>query len=164
MPRGVRPTQAVVREAIFDLLGEAVVEAWVLDLFAGSGALGIEALSRGAAMVTFVERVPAVVDVLRRNLALVGGQERARVARAEVTRWLEANPTEVAAASVILLDPPYNDPVLERTVALLDRLAASGALVVAEHAWRQPWPTTERLCLRRQRRYGDTTVTVSEAR
>jgi 16S rRNA (guanine966-N2)-methyltransferase len=161
MPRGVRPTQAVVREAIFDLLGDAVVGAHVLDLFAGSGALGIEALSRGAARVTFVERVPAVIDVLRRTLTTLRVGERARVVRAEVTRWLEANPSEVATASVILLDPPYNDPVLERTVALLDRLAASRTLVVAEHAWRQPWPATERLCLRRQRRYGDTMVTVS---
>ncbi len=164
MPRGIRPTQALVREAIFDLLGEAVVGARVLDLFAGSGALGIEALSRGASEAVFVERVPSVVGVLRRNLAAVGLEGRARVVRAEVARWLQASPPEVAAASVILLDPPYNDPVLDRALASLDRLAAPGALIVIEHPWRWSWPAMERLYVRRQRRYGDAAVTVSVAR
>jgi len=163
-PRGVRPTQALVREAIFDLLGETVVGAEVLDLFAGSGALGIEALSRGAAGVTFVERSWGAIAALRRNLSALGLEGRARVVRAEVVRWLEASPGAVAAASVVLLDPPYNDPVLARTLTVLDRLVAPGALVVAEHPWRWSWPTTERLQVRRQRRYGDTGVTVTVAR
>jgi 16S rRNA (guanine966-N2)-methyltransferase len=155
----VRPTQAVVREAVFDLVGAAVRDAVVLDLFAGSGALGIEALSRGAAFATLVERQPRVVALIRRNLADLGLQDRARVVRAEVVRWLQAHP-EAAAASLVLMDPPYGDPVLARTLALLDAHLRPGAVVVAEHARRQPLPDLVRLRLDRERRYGDTTLSV----
>lgn len=160
MPRGIRPTQGLVKEAIFNLAGPALPGAAVLDLFAGSGALGIEALSRGAARVTLVEQEEACVRVIRRNLELVGLAARARVARAEVTRWLRSHPEEVAGATLVLLDPPYNDPVLEHALALLDELAAPGTTVVVEHAHRRALPELARLRLDRRRRYGDTAVSV----
>jgi 16S rRNA (guanine966-N2)-methyltransferase len=162
-PRGIRPTQGLVREAIFNVLGPLVLDAVVLDLFAGSGALGIEALSRGAAAVTFVDRDESAARVIRRNLEALGIGERGRVSRADVTRWLSGHREDVSAASLVLLDPPYNDPVLEHALALLDSLVAGGTTVVVEHAHRQALPVLERLGPRRQRRYGDTAVSVLHA-
>jgi len=159
-PRGIRPTQSLVREAIFNIVGPAVAGAGVIDLFAGSGALGIEALSRGAAAATFVDQDERAVQVIRRNLETLGLAERGRAVRADVGRWLHANPGEVGRASLVLLDPPYDDTVLEHALALLDELAAGGATVVAEHAHRQPLPSLHRLRSDRERRYGDTALSV----
>jgi len=108
-PKGIRPSQGVVKEAIFNVLAAEVEGARVLDLFAGSGALGIEALSRGAAQATFVESEPRVVAVLKRNLAGLGLDGRARVVIADAARWSELHPTEVGKADLVLLDPPYGD-------------------------------------------------------
>ena len=161
-PRGIRPTQGLVKEAIFNILGPAVEGATVLDLFAGAGALGIEALSRGAATVTFVDLADSAVKVIRRNLDALGVREQATVVRSDVTRWLTSNPERVKEASLVLLDPPYNDAILQHALALLDTLVAGGTTVVAEHAHRQPLPPTHRLQSLRQRRYGDTAVSVLE--
>jgi 16S rRNA (guanine966-N2)-methyltransferase len=162
-PRGIRPTQGLVKGAIFNMLGPAVLDAVVLDLFAGSGALGIEALSRGAASAVFVERDESSAAILRQNLEALGYRDRARTARADVVRWLEANPDRVGEATLILLDPPYADPVLVRALKALDRLVAPGAPVVAEHAAGEGLPGLGRLAERRHKRYGDTAVTVLEA-
>lgn len=153
----------MVREAIFDLLGPAVAGAAVLDLFAGSGALGIEALSRGAATAILVDRDEEAVRVIRRNLEALGLADRARAVRADVVRWLAGHGAEVRAASLVLLDPPYDDPVLDRALALLDPLVAAGATVVVEHAHRQDLPGTQRLQPVRRRRYGDTAVSLLSA-
>jgi 16S rRNA (guanine966-N2)-methyltransferase len=135
----------------------------VLDLFAGSGALGIEALSRGAAHATFVEREPRAIGVIRANLEALGYGERSSVTRADVGRWLAAQPEEATAAGIILADPPYNDAVLDRALGLLDGSVNEGALVVVEHSARQPLSALRRLQPVRQRRYGDTAVTLLEA-
>lgn len=162
-PRGIRPTQSLVREAIFDVLRAAVPGAAVLDLFAGSGALGIEALSRGAASAVFVDRDPEAVRAIGRNLESLGLAGRGRVVRADVTRWLPQHAEDVRAASLVLLDPPYNDPVLEQSLALLDALAAAGTTVVVEHPRRRRLPPLDRLRTGRERRYGDTSVSVLSA-
>jgi 16S rRNA (guanine966-N2)-methyltransferase len=162
-PSGIRPTQGLVRAAIFNVLAEGVAGASVLDLFAGSGALGIEALSRGAAEATFVERSQGCVSILRQNLEALGLSGRATLLRADVGRWLRSHPDQVAAATIVLLDPPYGDPVLCTALEALDELVAPQATVVAEHAHRQALPTLERLRPARVRRYGDTDVTVLRA-
>jgi len=161
-PRGIRPTQELVKEAVFNILGQSVDGVTVLDLFAGSGALGIEALSRGAATTTFVDNDEAAVRIIRRNLAALSLGERGRVVRSEVTRWLVGHPEDVKAASLVLLDPPYNDAILEHALALLDALAVGGTAVVAEHAYRQQLPALQRLRAKPQRRYGDTAVSFLE--
>ena len=163
VPPGVRPSEGVVKEAIFNVLGDEVVDARALDLCAGSGALGIEALSRGAAGAIFVDRGERAVTAIRRNLAALGYEGRARVFRAEAARWLEGRPADAGRCGLVLLDPPYNDPVLERVLRLLDRLCAEGTVVVAEHAARQRLPTLGRLQAVRDRKYGDTQVTFLEA-
>jgi 16S rRNA (guanine966-N2)-methyltransferase len=159
-PKGIRPTQGLVTEAIFNSLDSAVPDADVLDLFAGSGALGIEALSRGAGRATFVEQDDGGLDAIRRNLRTLGYEDRAKVERSEVTRWIRAHPEEVKAASLVLLDPPYNDPVLDRALTLLDGSLRGGAIVVVERATRQSLPPFPRLRPTRERRYGDTLLAV----
>ena len=158
-PKGIRPTQGMVNQAIFNLVGPGIEGALVLDLFAGSGALGIEALSRGAAGVTFVDHQARGLAILRQNLDVLGLKERAHVVRGDVVRWLEASPDEIKRAGLVFLDPPYDDVVLDRALRVLDR-GLDDALVVAEHSRRHQLPGLARLQLDRERRYGDTIVTV----
>jgi 16S rRNA (guanine966-N2)-methyltransferase len=161
-PKGIRPTQGMVKQAIFNLVGPGIEGATVLDLFAGSGALGIEALSRGAARVTFVDRAPRGLAILRQNLEVLGLNDRAHVVRGDVVRWLEVAPEEVGGASLVFLDPPYDDAVLDRALRVIDR-SGSAATVIAEHSRRQVMPSLAHLKVDRQRRYGDTMVTVFRA-
>jgi 16S rRNA (guanine966-N2)-methyltransferase len=158
-PKGIRPTQGMVKAAIFNIVGPGIQGAHVLDLFAGSGAIGIEALSRGAAEVTFVDREPRGLAILRQNLDALELKDRAHVVRGDVVRWLESSPGAVGRAGLVFLDPPYEDVVLDRALLALDK-ALTDATVVAEHSRRQTLPTLSRLQLDRQRRYGDTMVTV----
>lgn len=158
--RGTRPTSDRVREALFSSLQLRLPGARVLDLFAGSGALGIEALSRGAASATFVERSRAAHRTLIANLERTGLSDDAAVilgeARAELRKGLPGAPFDLA-----LLDPPYAMESLELEEAL-DLLAGSlrgDALIVLEGSRHGPaprWP--ERLEAGRTRRYGDTVL------
>jgi 16S rRNA (guanine(966)-N(2))-methyltransferase RsmD len=152
----------MVKEAIFNLIGPGIEGVHVLDLFAGSGALGIEALSRGAASVTFVDRVPRGLDILRQNLAMLDLKARATVVKADVVRWLEASPEQIKQAGVVFMDPPYEDVVLDRALKVIDREVV-GATVLVEHSRRQELPALTRMHVDRQRRYGDTMVSVLRA-
>ncbi len=158
-----RPTAARVREAIFNILGAAVLEARVLDLFAGTGALGIEALSRGAAMAVFVEDHPEALKGLRRNLDSLGLLERSQVLPLPVAAALKKLAVPKERFGLVFLDPPYGGGVAEAT---LTALTASGLLlpqawVVAEHSRRETLPeiagALRQLTLRR---YGDTQVAI----
>lgn len=155
-----RPTTDRVREAIFSILGSMGADlARVLDLYAGSGAMAIDALSRGEGEATLVERAPAACAVIRANLQRVRFQARARLRCADVHRDL-AN-LSPQTFTTIFLDPPYDDP---RTVELLGRLGASGLLaeggtIVLEHGRRHPPPEAIGAAeLLSDRRYGDTGV------
>ncbi len=154
-PRNIRPTQGIVKEAIFNIVAAHVEGARVLDLFAGSGAIGIEALSRGAAHVTFVDRQDRGLAILRQNLDALGFKQRAKIVRPDVARWIEAPPDELETADLIILDPPYGDAVFDRSLQAIDR-STSGATVVAEYSRRQRLPALMRLQLGRGLRYGDT--------
>ncbi|HEV2475520.1 MAG TPA: 16S rRNA (guanine(966)-N(2))-methyltransferase RsmD [Candidatus Dormibacteraeota bacterium] len=158
-PKNIRPTQGIVKQALFNIVGPDIDGAVVLDLFAGSGAIGIEALSRGAAEVWFVDQQARGLAILRQNLDALGFKDRAHVARGDVVRWLEASPNVIKSADFVFLDPPYEDVVLDRALNVLDRLLVN-ATVLAEHSRRQQLPALERLRVDRERRYGDTVVTV----
>jgi 16S rRNA (guanine966-N2)-methyltransferase len=158
--RGVRPTADRVRESLFALLGD-VADASTLDLYAGSGALGIEALSRGASDVVFVEQSPASVSVLKRNLAELGLAERSRVLRSDVLRGLGRLEREQARFDLVLADPPYAAGVLDR---LLHEIVETGVLLpggmlVVERGRRHPVPPVPGLRLLEHREYGDTVIT-----
>lgn len=108
VPTGVRPLSDRAREGLFSSLGPAAVEhAAVLDLFAGTGASGIEALSRGADHAHLVERSPSAVSAIRRNLALTGTEDRAEVHRMDVLRFLTGNDKMGAPYDLVICDPPY---------------------------------------------------------
>ena len=168
-PRGpaTRPTSDRVREALFGSLdARGVLDgAVVLDLFAGSGALGLEAASRGAREVVLVDSSREAVTVARRNAAALG-LAGVRVVQAPVLRWL-AGP-DIPAADLVLLDPPYGfeDDALGAVLAALDAgPLGSGALVVAERDGRSPEPAWPRDWEPEgARRYGDTVLWAAAAR
>ena len=157
-PKGVRPTQGVVKEAVFNVLAAELEGTRVIDLCAGSGALGIEALSRGAVHATFVENDYRVIAVLKRNLAGLGLLSKASVHQAEAARWVELHPGEVGKAEIVFLDPPYRDPILAEVLLALDK-AALGTVVV-EWSRRESLPELARLEVRRDKAYGATRLTI----
>lgn len=161
--RGVRPTADRVKEALFSSLGAAIPGARVLDLYAGSGALAIEALSRGAAWATLVERDGAVAAVAAANLAHAGVGERAELLHMDAARFVR-DPRR-GPFDVLFLDPPYDEPLpgLYRTVVALHRAGglATGATVVVERDRRDPDLRLEpppSLAAEGQRAYGDTVL------
>jgi 16S rRNA (guanine(966)-N(2))-methyltransferase RsmD len=168
-PRGLatRPTADHVRIALMDALAPWLVGARFLDLFAGAGGVGLEALSRGAAHVTFVEADAGAVAALRRNLAALGVSGAARVLRGDVLRALGRLAREGGRFHLVFLDPPYASPLAERVLARLGdgRLLLPPALVVAQHRTKRPLPA-EAGCLRawRTRRFGETTLTFFRGR
>lgn len=140
-----RPTSDRLRETLFNILASRIGEASFLDLYAGSGAVGLEALSRGAASVTFVERAPAALTALRRNLAqlrIAEGFEVHAEAVAAFLRTAAKSGPKPERYEVVFLDPPY-DAASEYavTLALLggqaQRILAPGALAIAEHRRKQ---------------------------
>jgi 16S rRNA (guanine966-N2)-methyltransferase len=162
-PRGrsTRPTPDRVREALFSILQE-VDEARVLDLFAGSGALAIEALSRGAAEATFVDSSGAAIAAIRRNLATL--RLAAEVRRQRVLPFLEGARRDARQYDLVFVDPPYRHASAlggELSVALAPVLAP-GARVVAESDPRAPLEL-ERLVGVDERRYGDTLIRIYRA-
>ena len=162
-PRGpqTRPTSDRVREALFSILAERVEGARVLDLFAGSGALGLEALSRGAAQVTFVDSAPAAIRAVRANLDDLGAT--AEVRRVDALRFLRAASGEARHYDLVLLDPPYRlAPRLGRELSeALPALLAHDGLVVSESDRRAPLALDLRL--QDERRYGDTLIRIHRA-
>lgn len=122
VPRGVRPMSDAAREGLFSSLGPAVAGARVLDLYAGTGALGIEALSRGAAAAVFVERSPAALRTIRANLQRTGLADRAVVVGLDVRAFLTRRERNGAPFDLALADPPYDLPASELG-AVLEELA-----------------------------------------
>jgi 16S rRNA (guanine966-N2)-methyltransferase len=158
-PRGAatRPITDRVKETLFGILGERVIDATVLDLYAGSGAIGIEALSRGAARCDFVEQDRRAIAAIRENVGRAGVGEDASVHALDVMRYLEG-PVE-HRYGLVFLDPPYEErAILAPLERLADRLAP-GAAVVVKHHWRTPIPEPPGLARWRERRFGETTLT-----
>ncbi len=168
-PRGLRtrPTADRTRVALFDILGPAVAGMRVLDLFAGTGAVGIEALSRGAARAVFVERDRDALRALRANLAALRlGREQARVVAGDAVAVLPVLEASEAPFDLVFLDPPYAGDLAARALAALARgaLLGPGARVVVQHSVRTPLPVPAGLRPGREpRRFGDTTLTFLEA-
>ena len=122
VPRGVRPVSDRAREGLFSSLSGVVAGARVLDLYAGVGSLGIEALSRGAERAVFVERSRAAIRALRDNLERTRQSARADVVAADAVRFVTGNDEVPGAFGLVLADPPYEEPA-ERVDALLAGLA-----------------------------------------
>lgn len=163
-PRGsaTRPTSDRVREALFSILG-AVDGATVLDLYAGTGALGIEALSRGASRATFVENGKAALAALRENLVKLGLVESATVLATRVEQVGRKLASGTARFDLVFADPPYEAVRDGRAGRALEQLVEAGLLapsarIVVEHGGADAPPELSGLALDETRRYGDTAI------
>jgi 16S rRNA (guanine966-N2)-methyltransferase len=161
-PRGrvTRPTSDRVREALFAMLGE-LEGARVLDLFAGTGALGIEALSRGAHSAVFVERDAGAANVLRRNLAELGiDSHSAEVRRLDALAALQRARAHEETYDLLFIDPPYGNSHVwgPELSALLPPVLGPAARIVVESDRRAPLEL--QLEVARERRYGDTLIRI----
>ena len=150
----VRPTADRVREAWMSILAPELPGARVLDLFAGSGALGLEALSRGASHATFVELAPASLEALRANIEALGVGERTTVRRGDALRFAQG--LGAGAYDVAFADPPYGVDAADRLVALF-RATPFARILSVEHSIDRPVEGDQ------TRRYGDTAVTFCRA-
>jgi 16S rRNA (guanine966-N2)-methyltransferase len=160
---GTRPLADRVKETLFAILEPDLRDAVVVDLFAGSGAAGIEALSRGATRAIFVERDPGAAAVIGANLGRTHlGGERARIVRADAVAWLAGSDAAAAGPfDIVVADPPYAETAL--LVAVLEALGphlTPGGRVVAKHFWRDAPPARiGLLASERERRFGETMLT-----
>ena len=177
-----RPTSDRVREALFSMLGARGAlrggedgdeeggggGARVLDLYAGTGALGLEALSRGASAVVFVERSREALAALQANVAALGVERRVKVVAGAVERAGRALALADGPFDLVFADPPYADVksgvAVRAILALAVPRMTAGGLLVLEHASRDPAPGIEGLTRGEGRAYGDTTVTFYERR
>ena len=167
-PRGAttRPTADQVRIALMDTLTPRLPGARLLDLFAGAGGVGLEALSRGAAHATFVERDPRALEALRANVDTLGVGEQARIERGAVRAIVERLARGQARYDLVFLDPPYEAEAVVATVEQLGGLdvVVPDGLVIAQHLTKRPPPArTGRLAAFRTRRFGETTLTFFRA-
>ena len=167
-PRGstIRPTADRVREALFNILPRDWSGQRVLDLFAGSGSLSLEALSRGAASALLVDESAEAAGLIRSNLQTLGFTDRARIWSQPVSKALNRLADEGAAYDVVFLDPPYDDGWVEKTLATISRgaMLGAGGIAVAEHSVRERVEEQYGELVRRDRRqYGDTVLSFFES-
>jgi 16S rRNA (guanine966-N2)-methyltransferase len=162
---GTRPLSDRVKQTLFAILEPELEGARVLDLFAGSGAAGIEALSRGAASATFVEHDSGAAGVIDANLRAAGFSpgDQAVIIRSDALRWLDGGPYG-APFDLVLVDPPYAETdLMKRVLSILgapDAPLADDARVVAKHFWRdRPPERIGMLAAERDRRFGETALT-----
>jgi 16S rRNA (guanine966-N2)-methyltransferase len=156
-----RPITDRTKEALFSILGNWIIDARVLDLFSGTGGVGIEALSRGAAQATFVENNPAATRTIGENLRLTGLAERALVKRADVFKFLESSPPPGQPFDLIYIAPPQYKQLWLKTIKTVDArldawLVPDGAVVVQIHPIEYEALALQNLVLYDERRYGST--------
>ncbi|MBI3997822.1 MAG: 16S rRNA (guanine(966)-N(2))-methyltransferase RsmD [Armatimonadetes bacterium] len=156
----VRPTAARVRDALFNSLGPTVAGAVVLDLFAGTGALGIEALHRGAQRAVFVEQHAALARAINERLTAAGLADHAAVRCEDALTAIGRLAAAGETFDVILLDPPYGDGWVERTLTALAArgILTQGGVIVAEGHWRDRPAVPDGFGITREARYGETVL------
>jgi 16S rRNA (guanine966-N2)-methyltransferase len=167
----IRPTSDRVRESLFAILGERVAHSRVLDLFAGTGALGIEALSRGAASAVFVDRHPRSLDLVRINLRSCFPAADAQLIRLNLAgessyRTLRRRISGTRAFDIVFLDPPYEKKLAELALTMVEKagLLAAGGLAVVEERSGTPLPAgIGALSLKEARKYGETGIWIYKA-
>ncbi len=161
-PHGLqtRPTSGRVKEAFFSIIGERVLDAFFLDLFSGSGALGIEALSRGSLYTVFVEKEPTCVQVIRNNLNRCRLMERAMIVKEDVSRALALLSARSLKFSLVYIDPPYKFRPLSGLLTDLDKMNVllPGCLLTLERAGRErvDWTDLQAYTPLQCKKYGDT--------
>lgn len=162
---GIRPTSDRIKESIFDILGNDFDGRVVLDLFAGTGSLGIEALSRGALRAVFIDIYPQAIGVIKKNLAALGLLDCTNIFRKNPLRGLTFLKRLNVKFDIIFLDPPYGKGFMDKTMDRISRsgIVASTATVIAEHSYKETVdPKMGSLILRDQRTYGKTVISFFE--
>lgn len=157
-----RPTTDRVKESLFNILAPYIEGTSILDLFAGTGSLGIEALSRGAASAVFVDRSRESISVIRANLEHTKLLEKSRIMQEEFLTALDKLFANSVKFDIILLDPPYNKNFIQDTLKNLEKndIIKDGSIIAAEHDAREELPERAGRFLRKvTRRYGDTALT-----
>ncbi len=152
---GMRPTKAVVRQAIFNIIQDKVIMASVLDIFAGTGSLGIESLCRGADRACFVETHPRI---LIENLSRLSLSDRSRILPFDFRRALKK--LKGTRYDLIFLDPPYGKRFIPPALRLIDQLALlkSDGLIMVEHSIRERFKIPDPFRVLKEKRYGETAV------
>ena len=156
-----RPTADRVREAIFNILSDRIRGARVLDLFAGTGAMGIEALSRGAKSVLFAEREKPALIALEKNIKRCSLEHSTQIIKWDILNNLNMISSFQPGFNLVFIDPPYNQKMVQPTLSNLDksRCLENGARVVIEHSFQESISgTDQRFEICDQRRYGKTLV------
>ena len=156
-----RPTIDRVRESVFNIIAGKVQGAKVLDLFAGTGAMGLEALSRGARFCFFVDKGPEAVRLIRENVQLCAAQDISRIIQAPVASAIGRLSSENELFDLIFMDPPYGKGYIEEAFEIVGAVALNDALVIAERHVKDKPPLVPELWQKdRERRYGDTLISV----
>lgn len=161
--RSLRPTSAKVREAIFNILRERVIDSTFLDLCAGTGAIGIEALSRGAKTVFFVESDFDRADKIQNALNDMAMNEKANVIRKKASDFLNAAEQNRMKFDILFLDPPYYSDELENLLCLISEkeLISNDGVLIAEHSSKRKLPPAiGNLFQKKDYKYGDTMLTL----
>ena len=163
--KAIRPTADRLRESVFNIIQRHVPNASVLDLFAGTGAYGIEALSRGGQSAVFIDNGRMAVSIISRNLRLCQLETRAQVIRWDITTGLNCLNTFDTLFNLVFLDPPYNNNLVAVSLRHLQAfpILSPGSLIVVEHSQKEPISNdTMNLKLTDQRRYGKSLVSILE--
>jgi len=132
----IRPTADRVRESIFNILAGRVFDSRLLDLFAGTGAIGLEALSRGAKHATFIDNHPAALELIKKNIKVCEWADRTEIIRWDSTRSLNCIKCHIELYSLVFIDPPYRSEMVPTILGHLDRsnVLTNKALVIVEHS------------------------------
>lgn len=159
----LRPTSSKVREAIFDILRDRIIGSTFVDLYAGSGGVGIEALSRGAGCTIFVETNPLRIKIIEQLIDEFGFKNKAIVKRSKAYDFLEKEAKKGGSFDIIFLDPPYQSEELMKVLPLIGKtgLLKPDGLLIAEHFSKKTLPEKiEGLRMVKSYRYGDTSLTL----
>ena len=161
--KNVRPTSSKIREAVFNILGSHIEGAEFLDLFAGTGIMGCEALSRGALYVCFVEKNRLNAKGIKERLEAIGFKDRAHCYIQNVFPFIKEAQQRGQTFNIIFMDPPYHSKELEKAITLIDRgsIIKKNGLMMCEHFCKKILPEKLiHLSMIKQKRYGDTMLTI----
>jgi len=164
--KGIRPTRDDVKESIFSMIQGHVEAAVVLDLFAGTGNLGLEALSQGAKRAIFVEKKKIPLRALLRNIDLCGFRDRAEVISRDAEMALRLLRRRAEKLDLVFIDPPYGSGYVGKTLRFIsthDMVSDRGIVVIEHSSGEAPSDQWGRFSLRRQKRHGDTIITIFQS-
>jgi len=157
----IRPTQDRIREALFNILAPCISGATVLDLFAGSGAFGIEALSRGAKKATFVDNNIKCIRIIRSNLKKIGAEDKAEVYRRDAFKAMDELAQAAATFDIVFIDPPYYTELSKKSLIKLahyDILSHNNTIIIEHYKKDVLLNDLKSIKLGRQKRFGDTVL------